>query len=90
MEMFKVGDEVELDLTSDMFADPFGGTTEDELNFCKDFGLIPDKVYTVTEVAIDRDWDDEEDKYFLICLDGVRLSWCPSRFKHAVTTLENE
>lgn len=88
MEMFKVGDEVELDLNSPMFKDDlFMDCLEDELEFCKDMGLVPNKVYVVESVFKE---DDEEDEYSLIRLKGVRLSWCNTRFKHAVTTLENE
>lgn len=87
MEMFKAGDEVELDLTSPMFNDGILGTTEDELEFCKDMGLVPNKVYVVESVFRE---EDEEEEYSLIRLKGVRLAWCNTRFKHAVTTLENE
>ena len=87
MEMFKVGDEVELDLTSPLFDDDLLVNIEDELEFCKDFGLVPDKVYKVLKVVHDV---DEDGDWYLLELEGVRLSWCNTRFKHAVTTLENE
>lgn len=88
MEMFKVGDEVELDLKSPMFIDDWlMGCLEDELEFCKEMGLVPDKMYVVESVFKE---EDEEDEYSLIRLKGVRLAWCNTRFKHAVTTLENE
>lgn len=86
MEMFKVGDEVELDLTSPLFEDTLG-TIEDELEFCKDFGLVPDKAYKVLKVVHDV---DEDGDWCLLKLEGAHLSWCNTRFKHAVTTLENE
>ena len=85
--MFKVGDEVELDLTSPLFEDNLLGTAEDELNFCKDFGLVPDKAYKVLKVLHDV---DEDGDWYLLELEDARLSWCNTRFKHAVTTLENE
>lgn len=87
MEMFKVGDEVELDLTSLLFEDNPLGTTEDELKFCEDFGLVPDKAYKVKSIIVD---EDEDGKWTFLEVEGARLVWCPSRFKHAVTTLENE
>lgn len=87
MEMFKVGDEVELDLTSPMFEDNLLGTVEDELKFCEDFGLVPDKAYKVLKVEYEKDEDGE---WYLLRLEGTALSWCNTRFKHAVTTLENE
>lgn len=87
MEMFKVGDEVELDLNSPMFVDGVPATTEDELEFCKDMGLVPDKAYKVLKVVHDV---DEDGDWYLLKLEGARLSWCNTRFKHAVTTLENE
>lgn len=88
MEMFKVGDEVELDLNSPMFEDDLlMGCLKDELEFCKDMGLVPDKVYVVESVFRE---EDEDEEYSFICLKGVRLAWCNTRFKHAVTTLENE
>lgn len=87
MEMFKVGDEVELDLSSPLFDDDLLVNIEDELEFCKDFGLVPDRVYKVLKVFHDVDEDGE---WYLLELEGARLSWCNTRFKHAVTTLENE
>lgn len=88
MEMFKVGDEVELDLNSTMFEDDLlMGCLEDELEFCKDMGLVPNKVYVVENVVRE---EDEDEEYSIIRLKGVRLGWCNTRFKHAVTTLENE
>lgn len=88
MEMFKVGDEVELDLNSPMFEDDLlMGCLKYELEFCKDFGLVPDRVYKVLKVVHDVDEDGE---WYLLELEGTRLSWCNTRFKHAVTTLENE
>lgn len=88
MEMFEIGDEVELDLNSPMFTDDlFMGCLEDELEFCKDMGLVPNKSYKVSSVEIEK---DEDGDYYLLRLEGVRLAWCGTRFKHAVTTLENE
>lgn len=89
MEMFRVGDEVELDLTAPLFDDDdlLLGCLEEELEFCKDMGLVPNKVYKVLKVVHDVDEDGE---WYLLELEGARLSWCNTRFKHAVTTLENE
>ncbi len=87
MEMFKVGDELELDLTSPMFTDAVFGDMAGELDFCKKCGLVPNKVYKVLRVEENA---DEDGKWTLVALEGVDLHWCPSRFKHAVTTLENE
>lgn len=87
MEMFKVGDEVELDLTSHMFVDVLEGTIEDEVEFCKDMGLVPDKVYKIIEI---KDEEDEYGTYTFMWLEGAHLGWSPDRFKPAVTTLENE
>lgn len=87
MEMFKVGDEVELDLTSPLFVDDLFVSREHELKFCEDFGLVPDKAYKVKSISVD---EDEDGKWPLLEVEGARLSWCPTRFKHAVITLENE
>lgn len=87
MEMFKVGDEVELDLNSPMFIDVLDGTIDDEVEFCKDMGLIPGKVYKIIDLDVG---EDEYGTYTFIRLEGAHLGWSPDRFKHAVTTLENE
>lgn len=88
MEMFKVGDEVELDLNSPMFEDDLlMGCLKDELDFCKDFGLVPGEVYKVLKVNLEA---DEDGNWCLLELEGARLAWCNTRFKHAVTNLENE
>lgn len=86
MEIFKAGDVVELDLNSPMFDDMLLDL-EDEMGFLKDMGLVPNKSYKVSSVEIEK---DEDGDYYLLRLEDVRLAWCDTRFKHAITTLENE